>query len=121
LFNEAAITALVRIIGFSNPTVTTRKGNPSDRRTIFKGTPSLVVTIRPNKNANEPERRTEAASQKLEPSRLIDRNRDTKVKCMERYPRTIITISRDSAFWTSSKFMHEPLLESTYLQQIDEF
>jgi hypothetical protein len=102
LSSEAAITAFVRMIGFSNPTVTTKKGNPSERRTMFRGTPSLVVTIRPNRNAKEPDSRTEAANQAFDPSLLMDKNRETKVKCIERYPRTIITMSSDSAFCIQS-------------------
>jgi len=50
---------------------------------MFIGTPSFVVTIRPNKNAKMEEKSTEVANQKFDPKRLIARNRDTKVKCME--------------------------------------
>lgn len=63
------------------------------------GTPNFVVTMSPNKKANSEEKSTVVASQKLEPIRRIERNRDTKVKCIERYPRTMIKISRDSAFF----------------------
>ncbi len=48
------------------------------------GTPSLVVTIRPNRKAKEEEKMTLMASQKLEPMRRMERNRETKVRCMER-------------------------------------
>jgi hypothetical protein len=81
--SDADRTAFVRIMDFSKPIVTTRKGSPSERRTMFIGTPSFVVTIRPNKNAKMEEKSTEVANQKFDPKRLIARNRDTKVKCME--------------------------------------
>jgi hypothetical protein len=72
------------MIDFSNPIVTTRNGSPSDNRTIVIGTPSFVVTLRPNKKANTEENKTVVANQKFDPMRRIDRKRETKVKCMAR-------------------------------------
>jgi len=82
LSSAAAKTALVRRMGFSKPTVTTMKGKPSERRTIFRGTPSFVDTIKPKSRAKVPEPMTVNASQKLDPSRRIDMNSDTNVRCM---------------------------------------
>jgi hypothetical protein len=90
-------TALVRAIGFSNPTVTTRNGSPSDNSSILIGTPSFVVTRRPNRKAKEPEMSTEVASQTWDPRRLIDINRNTKVRCIDMYPSVMIAISIVSA------------------------
>ena len=70
-------------MGFSKPMVTTRNGRPSDSRTMFNGTPSLVVTIRAKRNAKTEEKRTEIPSHAFEPSRRIERKSETKVKCME--------------------------------------
>ena len=61
------------------------------------GTPSLVVTSRPNKNANTLESSTDVASQKLEPSRFMERNKEMNVRCIDRYPRVMMTMSRVSA------------------------
>jgi hypothetical protein len=96
-FREAESTAFVRMMGFSNPIVTTRNGRPSERRTTFSGTPILRVTVRPKKNAKTDEQRTVAASQNFEPMRFMDKNKETNVRCIERYPRIIMSMSRDSA------------------------
>ena len=64
---DAFKTALVKIIDFSNPIVTTRKGKPSDKRTMLIATPNFVVTISPNRKAKTEESKTENASQKLDP------------------------------------------------------
>jgi hypothetical protein len=63
--------------------VTTKKGRPSDKRTMFNGTPILVVIIRPKRNAKTEENRVVAKSQKLDPILRIETKRDTNVKCME--------------------------------------
>src|ERR1700722_5013908 len=85
------------MIGFSNPIVTTRKGSPSDNSTILMGTLSLVVTSRPNKNAKTLDSSTDAASQKLEPSRFMERNKEMNVRCIDKYPSVMMTMSRVSA------------------------
>src|SRR3569833_1318919 len=76
-------TALVRAMFFSNPMVTTKKGRPSDNRTMVMGTPSFVVTIKPKRKAKTDENSTVVPSQTLEPSLRMDTNSDTKVRCME--------------------------------------
>src|SRR4051812_14536689 len=76
-------TARVRTIFFSNPMVTTRKGRPSESRTIEIGTPIFVVTKRPKRKAKTDEKMTLVASQKLDPMRRIDRKSETKVRCIE--------------------------------------
>ena len=85
------------MMDFSKPIVTTKNGRPSDKRTILMGTPSLVVVTRPNKNAKRLERSTETANQAFEPSRFMLKNKEMKVRYIDRYPRVIITISRVSA------------------------
>ena len=94
---EALSTALVRRIGFSKPIVTTKNGSPSDSRITLIGTPSLVVTKRPNRKAKTPEKRTVVANQNLEPILLIEKNKETKLRCIEMYPRAMITMSMVSA------------------------
>lgn len=81
---EAERTALVSMIGFSKPIVTTRNGNPSDNRTRLIGTPNFVVTMVPNRKANTEEIKTDVASQKFDPMFLIDMKSDTNVKCIDR-------------------------------------
>ncbi len=93
-------TALVSMIGFSKPMVTTRNGSPSESRTRLIGTPNLVVTMTPKRNAKTEEIRTEVASQALDPISRIDMKRDTNVRCIDRYPRTMMTMSSDSAFYS---------------------
>jgi hypothetical protein len=94
---DANKTALVRMMGFSKPTVTTRKGRPSERRSILIGTPSLVVISKPKRKAKVLDSKTEKASQNLDRSRRIDMKRDTKVRCIERYPRVMMAMSIVSA------------------------
>lgn len=77
--------------------VTTRNGRPSDKRSTLMGTPSFVVTKRPNKKAIMPEKRTVAASQNFEPRRLMEKKRETKLRCIDKYPRAMITMSMVSA------------------------
>lgn len=63
------------------------------------GTPSLCVVIEAKRKAKVDEKRTVVANQKFEPRRRMDKNRDRNVRCIERYPRNIIVMSRVSAFW----------------------
>ena len=93
-------TALVSMMDFSKPMVTTRNGSPSESRTRLIGTPNLVVTMTPKRNAKTEEIRTEVASQALDPISRIDMKRDTNVRCIDRYPRTMMTMSSDSAFYS---------------------
>jgi hypothetical protein len=51
-----------------------------------------------NRKANVDEKITVVPSQNLDPKRLMDMNSERNVKCMERYPRNMITISSGSAF-----------------------
>ena len=55
--------------------------------------------MRLKRRANDPEIITVKANQKLEPSRLIDMNKETNDRCIAAYPNVIIRISRDSAFY----------------------
>lgn len=71
------------------------------------GTPSLCVVIDAKRKAKVDEKRTVVANQKLEPRRRMDKNRDRNVRCIERYPRNIIVISRVSAFWIDSLNVNE--------------
>ena len=100
---EADRTAFVRTMGFSNPIMTTRNGRPSESRTRLIGTPIFIVTVSPKRNAKTEEVRTVAASQKLDPSLRMERKSDTNVRCIERYPKTMIMMSRVSAFLMRSR------------------
>lgn len=83
------------------------------------GTPSLCVVIDANRKAKLDEHKTVAASQKLDPSRRIDKNSDRNVRCIERYPRNMIAISSGSAFCSNYQMRiggyvtHEIIPEST--------
>src|SRR5271168_2623247 len=108
------------MIGFSNPIVTTRKGSPSDNSTILMGTPSLVVTSRPNKNAKMPDSSTDVASQKLEPSRFMERNKEMNVRCIDKYPSAMMTMSRVSACCRMSATDRGRRYIQIYLDQINK-
>ena len=62
--------------------------------------------MRAKRRAKDPEIITVKANQKLEPSRLIDKNKETNDRCIAAYPKAIIRISRDSAFY----FKLDPLI-----------
>lgn len=83
--------------------VTTRNGRPSDSKSMLIATPNFVVTRSPKRKAKAPEKRTVAASQNLEPRRLMETNRETKLRCIERYPRAMMTMSMVSACYMSQQ------------------
>jgi len=86
------------MIGFSNPMVTTRNGRPSERSTMLMGTPSRVVAESANRKAKTELNITVAANHAFDPRRRIERKSDTKVRCIDRYPSTMMMMSRVSAF-----------------------
>jgi hypothetical protein len=89
----ACSTALVKRMGFSNPTITTRIGRHSERRIMEVGTPQLAVTFSPKNREKNPESSTEEANQKRDPSRRIDMKSDRKVRYIVRYANNMMMIS----------------------------
>jgi len=67
------------MIDFSKPMVTTKKGRPSDKRTMFKGTPIFGGHNKTKRNAKTEENSVVAKSQKLDPILRIETKRDTNV------------------------------------------